>query len=49
MHNPHFMANGTEQRRREHAHRNRHAWKRPLQPKRESLIRRAMAAAADLR
>jgi hypothetical protein len=31
------------QREREHAYRDRHAWKRPPEPKPESLIRRARA------
>ena len=44
MHNPHFMVNVMEHRRREHAHRSRHAWKRPLATKPEHPVRRAMAA-----
>jgi hypothetical protein len=49
MHNTHFIAHCMEQRRSEHAYRNRHAWKRPGEPKHESPIRRAMAAVASLR
>jgi hypothetical protein len=37
-----------EEREREHARRNRHPWKRP-EPKRESPVQWAIAAAATLR
>jgi len=49
MHDLHFTVKVMDHRRRERAHRNRHAWKRPFESKRESLVRRAMAAAAALR
>ena len=45
MHNPHLMVSVMEKRRHEHAHRNRNAWKRPLEPMPESFARRAVAAA----
>lgn len=44
MHNPRFMIAVMEHHKREHAHRNRHAWKRPLAPKPEHPLRRAIAA-----
>jgi hypothetical protein len=44
VHNPRFMISNMEQHRREDADRNRHAWKRPPEPKAEGPIRRAMAA-----
>jgi hypothetical protein len=44
MHNPHFMVSNMEGHKREHGHRNRHAWKRPLAPKPRHPLRRAIAA-----
>lgn len=45
MHNnPHFLVSVMEHHKREHALRNRHAWKRPLPPKPENRVRGALAA-----
>ena len=43
MHNPRFMISNIEQRDRERALHNRHAWKRPLPPKPGHPVRRALA------
>ncbi len=43
MHNARLIIDRMEQRQREHAQRNRHAWKRPLAPKQPNAVRRAMA------
>ena len=49
MHNPDLMISVMEKHRREYAHLHRHDWKRPVEPKPESKVRRAVATLAALR
>jgi hypothetical protein len=44
MHNPHFMVTNMEHHKREQAHLDRHAWKRPRAANPEHRVRRALNA-----
>jgi hypothetical protein len=48
MHNPQLLVSRMVAREHEHARLNRHAWKRPPEPKPQPLVRRAIAAARRL-